>query len=214
MSADLTLVIGDKHLSSWSLRPWLALKEAGIAFREETIRLDRPDTRAQLQAQAPAGQVPFLRDGDLTIWDSLAILEYIADRFPDKRLWPDDPRARAVARSVSAEMHSGFSKLRTLWPMQFARDGLAHLQVGLDRDIARIDAIWTTCRKTYGAGGPFLFGAFSIADAMYAPIASRFRTYGPVALSAAAAAYRDHVLDGTACVAWRRGAEEEYAGTG
>lgn len=214
MSGALRLTIGDKNLSSWSLRPWLLMKQAAIPFEEETIHLDRSDTRRHLREKAPAGLVPFLThdrpEGTIKIWDSLAIAEYLAETFPEKRLWPEDAAARAMARSISAEMHSGFSALRTVWPMNFLRVGLSHLTTGgVSRDIARIEAIWTECRTTYGADGPFLFGAFSIADTMYAPVVSRLRTYGPVELGAEAAAYVETIADLPAMGEWGDGALAE-----
>ncbi len=178
----LTLVIGDKNLSSWSLRPWLLMKASGVAFSERLIRLDRPETRSEIEKYSPSGRVPCLVDGGTTIWDSLAIAEHLAEKFPEKLLWPKEPEARAIARSVSAEMHSGFQALRSFWPMNFSREGMRHMTNGIGGDIARIAEIWESCRRDFGAGGPFLFGRFSIADAMYAPVVSRFQTYGPVAL--------------------------------
>lgn len=210
--SDLVLTIGDKNLSSWSLRPWFLMKVAGIAFREENIRLDRPDTRAILAEKSPSGCVPFLTHGDLKIWDSLAIMEYVSERYPEKRLWPADTGARAVARSVCAEMHSGFSNLRTVWPMVFTRENLAHVTSGgVAQDIARIDRLWSDCRTRYGAGGDFLFGDFSIADAMYAPVVSRFFTYGPVEMSAASAAYMKALRAAPAWAEWEAGARQEIA---
>lgn len=212
---DLTLIIGDKTLSSWSMRPWLLLREADIAFNEATIELDQPESRRRLGEETPAGLVPALRAGDLVIWDSLAIMEYVAERFPEKGLWPDDRGARAVARSVSAEMHAGFSSLRTVWPMNFARESLGHLNSGgVARDIARIEAIWTSCRREYGVGGPFLFGRFSVADAMYAPVVSRFHTYGPVALTDEASAYAEAIKALPSYQDWARGAAEERGRAG
>ena len=178
----LTLVIGDKNLSSWSLRPWLLMKASGVAFSERLTRLDRPETRSEIEKYSPSGRVPCLVDGGTTIWDSLAIAEHLAEKFPEKLLWPKEPEARAIARSVSAEMHSGFQALRSFWPMNFSREGMRHMTNGIGGDIARIAEIWESCRRDFGAGGPFLFGRFSIADAMYAPVVSRFQTYGPVAL--------------------------------
>lgn len=207
---DLTLTIGDKNLSSWSLRPWFLMTQAGIPFAEENIKLDAPGSRQILAEKSPSGLVPFLSHGDLKIWDSLAIAEYLNDLFPDKRLWPEDSRARAIARSVAAEMHSGFSNLRTVWPMVFTREGWLHVTSGgVQRDIDRINHLWTRCRREFGAGGEFLFGAFSIVDAMYAPVVSRFVTYGPVELSPEAARYRDMIFALPAMKQWGVGARTE-----
>lgn len=209
---DLTLIIGNKRLSSWSLRPWLLLTHAGIPFREDLIILFRDDHRQTLTEKSPSALVPALKDGALTIWDSLAIAEYINDRFPEKNLWPADPSARAIARSVSAEMHSGFQALRTVWPMYATRRNLAHLTTGgVKRDIARIIKIWTECRTNYGADGPFLFGAFSIADAMYAPVVSRFMTYGPIAAPDLVLDYMKTIDELPAMRAWIADAEKEPA---
>lgn len=212
---NLTLTIGDKNLSSWSLRPWFLMKHAGIPFEEKNIRLDQSDTKKILSEISPSGLVPFLTHhkdgGDVSIWDSFAIAEYVSELFPEKLLWPSDPHARAIARSVSAEMHSGFSALRTVWPMQFTRKDMRHLTGNVAKDIARIDDIWTRCRKEFGAGGDFLFGGFSIADAMYAPVVSRFVTYGPVDLSPEASSYRDMIFDLPAMKEWGDGARAELA---
>jgi len=207
---ELTLTIGDKNLSSWSLRPWFLMTQAGIPFTEENIKLDRPETRGVLKEKSPSGLVPFLTHGDVKIWDSLAIAEYLNDIFPEKQLWPADVKARAIARAVSAEMHSGFSALRTVWPMVFLRKDLTHVTSGgVQRDIDRINGLWTMCRKDYGAGGDFLFGQFSIADALYAPVVSRFVTYGPLNLSPEAAAYRDMMFALPAMKKWGDGAQAE-----
>lgn len=220
---DLTLGIGDKNLSSWSLRPWFLMTQAGVPFTEENIKLDRPESKGVLKEKSPSGLVPYLTHktggGDVKIWDSLAIAEYVSELFPEKQLWPEDPKARAMARAVSAEMHSGFSNLRTVWPMVFTREGLSHITAGgVQRDINRINDLWTLCRKEYGAnsdsGGDFLFGKFSIADAMYAPVVSRFVTYGPVKLSPDAAAYRDMMFALPAMKKWGDGAREELAAAG
>lgn len=218
---DLTLTIGDKNLSSWSLRPWILMTQADIPFTEDNIKLDRPDSRKILTAKSPSGFVPFLTQktdgGELKIWDSLAIVEYLNDLFPEKNLWPDDPQARAIARAVSAEMHSGFSNLRAYWPMMVTRENIRHLTSGgVDRDIQRIDDLWARCRREFGAnaGGDFLFGAFSIADAMYAPVVSRFVTYGPVKLSPEAAAYRDMMIALPSMKKWIEGARAELAQDG
>lgn len=210
----LQLVIGDKNFSSWSLRPWLLLKQAGIPFQEVPVRLRQADTRAQILAHSPAGKVPVLMDAGLLVWDSLAICEYVAEQasLANLNLWPEDPRARAEARSVSAEMHAGFPALRQQMSMEvLARHpGAGHTPEAL-ADAARIAAIWTSCRERFAAAGPFLFGAFSVADAMYAPVAFRFQTYG-VALDPAAAAYRDTLLALPAMREWVDGAQAE-AGT-
>lgn len=205
----LTLYIGDKSLSSWSLRPWLVMKQAGVAFTERVIRLDIATTKAEIAEVSPSARVPCLRDDDLSIWDSLAICEYLADRFPEKGLWPAERAARAIARSVSAEMHSGFSALRMLWPMNFAREGMRHTTHGIHDDVARIIEIWESCRRDFGAAGPFLFGRFSIADAMFAPVVSRFVTYGPVASPPASTAWRQHMWSLPAMKEWGEGARAE-----
>lgn len=210
---DLTLTIGDKNLSSWSLRPWFLLTHAQIPFTEENIRLDRPESRANLKENSPSGLVPVLTVKGVKIWDSLAIMETIADLFPEKNLWPADPIVRAFARSVSAEMHSSFTNLRTVWPMFFLREGLAHLTAGgVDQDIARIDSLWSMCRREYGSDGVYLFGEFSVADAVFAPVVSRFITYGPVAVSKDSAAYMEAIQASPAWEKWRSGAIAETTG--
>jgi glutathione S-transferase len=175
----LTLVIGNKNYSSWSMRPWLALKAGGIGFDEVLIPLytGEADTNRILDF-TDSGKVPVLIDGDITVWDSLAIIEYAAERFPQARLWPEDRAGRAHARSISAEMHSGFMALRNECGMNLHRPvGAIDLSAGARADIARIQQIWTECRARYGKSGPFLFGAFSGADAMFAPVVHRFLTY-------------------------------------
>lgn len=207
----LQLVIGNKNFSSWSLRPWLLLKQAGLPFREIPVRLRQADTKAQILAHSPSGKVPALIDGDLTVWDSLAICEYLAEKASLNHvdLWPADPKARAEARSVSAEMHSGFAALRQYMSMEVAasRPGEGQTPEVL-ADIARIAALWTSCRERFAAAGPFLFGDFSVADAMYAPVAFRFHTYG-VELPPLAAAYRDTLLALPAMQEWAAGARAE-----
>lgn len=173
----LTLVIGNKNYSSWSLRPWLALKYAEVEFEEIRIPLDLPTTHDAILYYSPSGRVPVLRDNSLTIWESLAICEYIAERYAP-HLWPQDMAARAVARAVSAEMHAGFVKLRQNMPMNCrARLPGTGKTPGVQADIDRITTIWRECRQTYGQRGDFLFGQFSIADAMFAPVIFRFVTY-------------------------------------
>ncbi|MGI8527497.1 MAG: glutathione S-transferase family protein [Pseudolabrys sp.] len=179
----LKLVIGNKNYSSWSLRPWIAMKVAGIAFEEVLIPLHAPDTQEKILGFSPAGKVPILVDGDIRVWESLSILEYLADKFPDRKLWPQDAAARAQARSIASEMHAGFAPLRQACPMNMRRpEQLLALDAETKANVTRIDAIWTECRGRFGEkagnGGPFLFGTFGAADAMYAPVVSRFHTYG------------------------------------
>ncbi len=179
MSERLLLVIGNKNYSSWSLRPWLLLRHHGIAFDEHRLLLDTPAFAREDGDWSPSRTVPALRHGSLTVWDSLAICEYASETFLDGAGWPREAAARAVARSVAAEMHSGFRALRTRMPMNARRraQGFAY-DDNVRTDIARVFAIWRDCRARFGTGGPFLFGAFSIADAMYAPVVLRFVSYG------------------------------------
>jgi glutathione S-transferase len=205
----LTLVIGNKNYSSWSLRPWLALKKTGAAFEEIVVPLDRPESRAEIFKHSPSGFVPTLKDDELTIWDSLAICEYLAEKFPDAGLWPQDPSARAVARSVSAEMHSGFSALRNNMPMNVRGNAPGKGRApGVQDDVNRISAIWRDCRTRFGTSGPYLFGSFTIADAMYGPVVSRFVTY-QVELDADAKAYVNTMWADPAMAAWVEGARRE-----
>jgi len=205
---ELVLTIGNKNYSSWSLRPYLALAATGAPFREEVIPLSRPDSKAAILAVNPAGKVPVLRDGDLVIWDSLAICEYLAEQFPAAGLWPADAAERARARAISAEMHSGFAALRENMPMDIRarKPGRGHTPAAL-ADAARVLAIWRGCRAR-AQGGPFLFGRFSIADAMYAPVTTRFVTYG-VELDEVGRAYVDAVAALPAMQAWVAAAAQE-----
>ena len=208
------LVIGNKNTSSWSLRPWLAMRHAGLPFSEVNINLRDRDAKAQVLAQSPAGKVPALLNGEHVIWDSLAILEFLAETHPEAALWPKARDARALARSVSAEMHAGFQPLRQHCPMDFlARTPASALSEEVGADIRRIVAIWRDCRRQFGTGGPFLFGAFSSADAMYAPVASRFRTYVPdLAVygdDGTAQAYVEALFAVPAMTAWENGARAE-----
>jgi len=174
----MTLVIGNRNYSSWSLRAWLTMRMAGLAFEEIVIPLHQPDSRENILEYSPAGLVPVLRHGYITIWESLAICEYVAETVPGARLWPETVQARAEARSISAEMHAGFGALRRALPMNVRADcpGIA-VEADVQADIDRILAIWRGCRRKFGTVGPFLFGRFSIADAMFAPVVSRFATY-------------------------------------
>ncbi len=206
--ADLTLVIGTKTYSSWSLRPWLALHLAQAPFREILIRLRQPDTLAEIRRHSPSGRVPLLIDGTLRIWDSLAICEYAAERFPAAGLWPEDSAARATARAVSAEMHAGFAALRRDLSMDCQLRTRLTPEGETEADIDRITTLWRDCRDRFGAGGPFLFGRPTIADCMYAPVVSRFVSYD-IALDPACAAYRDAVLALPAMQAWLAAAAAE-----
>lgn len=205
----MTLVVGNKAYSSWSLRPWLALKQAGVSFAEIVIPLRQPETKAQILAHCPSGKVPCLIDGDRVIWDSLAICEYVAELAPAAGLWPADPHARAIARSVSAEMHSGFAALRNAMSMDLKIDRHGEgMTPDSAADIARIQALWADCRARFGQGGPFLFGGFTIADAMFAPVVTRFETYG-VAVDAVSRAYMDAVQALPAMQEWTAAAKAE-----
>jgi glutathione S-transferase len=205
--APLTLVIGNKNYSTWSLRAWLFMKHAGVEFQEILVPLDTPETREQLERYGPSGRVPVLRQGTLCVWDSLAICEYIAEL--SGRGWPQAREARAVARSVCAEMHSGFTTLRSLWPMNArARNRRTAVTGALAADIERIDEIWNDCRSRFGSGGPWLFGDYSVADAMYAPAVLRFNTYG-AHISQTARWYMASVLEDAALQEWLQGARQE-----
>lgn len=208
--SDLTLYIGNKAYSSWSLRAWLPLRHIGAAFEEVMIPLDEPGVRVPaIHAHSPTGKVPALRHGDLTVWESLAIGEYVAELFPEAGLWPEDRAARAVARAASAEMATGFAELRAALPMNVRRKVPSRpLPEPVARHAARIQELWRSCRSRWGAGGDFLFGRFSIADAMYAPVVTRFETYG-VEVDAVARGYMDAVLGLPAMRAWIAGAAEE-----
>jgi glutathione S-transferase len=212
MSHVLRLVIGNKNLSSWSLRPWLLLRHAGIPFQEEVMLFEEPGWREKIAALSASRRVPALRHHDTDVWDSLAICEYIAELFPDAKLWPEDRRARAFARSVSAEMHSGFASLRKDLSMDVvARHPRRVLSHETQADADRIVAIWEECRERFGeaATGPFLFGAFSVADAMFAPVVWRFRTYDVPVRSPRAEAWYQTMLDLPAMKEWERDAEAE-----
>ena len=207
--ADLHLVIANKAYSSWSMRPWVAMKAQGVAFKETVICLGQPDTAAQIAKYSAAGKVPVLKHDDVTVWESLAILDYLADTIPGPAWWPEDHAARAMARSISAEMHAGFTNVRSAMPMNVRRGipGRERTEA-IDGDIARIQALWGAARKDFGDGGPFLFGKFSNADAMYAPVVTRFKTYG-VTLDAVSQAYCDAMLASPAMKQWYADAAAE-----
>jgi glutathione S-transferase len=205
--APLTLVIGNKNYSSWSLRPWLLMKHVGLEFQEVLIPLDTPETREQIDRVTPSGRVPVLRQGTLCVWDSLAICEYVAELSGSG--WPQAREARAVARAVCAEMHSGFSTLRSLWPMNArARNRRTAVTAALEADIERIDELWNDCRGRFGGGGPWLFGEYSVADAMYAPVVLRFNTYA-ARISQTARWYIATVLEDAPLQEWLQAAKQE-----
>jgi len=205
----MQLYIGNKNYSSWSMRPWVLLKQAGIAFDEVKLRFDAFSPESQFKTElariSPAGRVPVLVDGDLTVWDSLAIAEYLAERFPAKALWPQDVKARARARSICAEMHSGFGALRSHFPMNIEAelpevgDRVLAEQPAVRADVDRLFSMWSALLATHG--GPMLFGGFSIADAFFAPVVMRLRTYG-VPLPPAIAEYAKRVVELPGVAAW------------
>ena len=202
MGTRPTLVIANKNYSSWSMRGWLALRLAGIEFDEHKILFEQEDTDAEIQRLSPSGKVPALIVGDLQIWESLALVEYAAEQALEAGIWPRDPGARAVARSVSAEMHAGFSVLRSHHPMNVrARAARRELLPEVAKDVARIQTIWRECREKYGQGGEFLFGAFGGADAMYAPVATRFQTYD-IPLAPVSEQYKQAVLSHPLVAEW------------
>jgi glutathione S-transferase len=203
------LVIGNKNYSSWSLRPWLLLRKGGVAFDEVRIALDRPETAAAIARYSGAGRVPVLLDGELTVWESLAICEYAAERWPGVAGWPAGREARALARAVACEMHAGFADLRSELPMNCrARRRGAVPSPAAAADIARVQGLWAECRGRWGGSGPWLFGDFGIADALWVPVALRFVTYG-VTLQPAAAAYVATVTADPTLGEWLAAAREE-----
>lgn len=220
--AEITIHIGNKNYSSWSMRPWLALKHTGAAFEEAMIRLDAaaagnalaPETMAKLRQHSPSGRVPVLRHGTITVWESLAICEYLAERFPAARLWPEEHAARAHARAISSEMHAGFGALRENLPMEISRRWPPGRRIAkAQADIDRVTAIWRECRDRFGksganGAGDFLFGGFSIADAMFAPVTTRFVTYG-VPLDAVSSAYVTAIQRWPAMAEWIAAAKAE-----
>ena len=207
MSAKL--IIGNKNYSSWSLRGWLLLAEAGIEFEEERLALDSEDFASKIAQYSPACCVPVLMLAGRPVWDTMAIAETAAERWPDRNLWPSDATARAHARSISAEMHSGFSVLREAMPMNCRAMGRrVGLSDELTADIDRIFEIWSDCHRQYGAGGDWLFGDFSVADAMFAPVVLRFRTYG-INIPQSASAYPERLLQSDALQDWLAAAESE-----
>jgi glutathione S-transferase len=209
-NAGLRLVIGNKNYSSWSMRPWVLMKAFGIPFKEINILLGQPDTSLQIAEYSASGRIPILLAGEITVWDSFAICEYLAEQFPEKALWPKDVAARAMARSICAEMHSGFAALRTAMPMNIRANFHGKGRTaGSQADIGRISEIWENCFSKFGHHH-FLFGDFSIADAYYAPVVMRFRTYD-VSLAPALQAYAERVAAHPAVSRWIEEAKNEVA---
>jgi glutathione S-transferase len=212
--AEITIYIGNKNYSSWSLRPWLALKHTGAAFEEVVIPLDQKESATNLRRHSPSGRVPVLRHGTLTIWETLAICEYLAEQFPAARLWPAERDARAHARAVSNEMHAGFAALRNLLPMDISRRWpLGSRLAKVAPDVERVAAIWRECRQRFGSrgadgAGDFLFGDFTIADAMFAPVTTRFLTYS-VPLDQVCSAYVAAMQRWPAMQEWAAAAKAE-----
>jgi glutathione S-transferase len=203
----MLLIIGNKNYSSWSFRPWIAMKVAGISFEERVISLNDPDFKRAIASVSKNGRVPAIDDDGVHVWESLAVLEYLAEKFPDAKLWPADVQARAHARAIAAEMHAGFSALRSECPMNFWRPvKRRELSAEAVADAARIDAMWSECLVRYG--GPFLFGSFGAADAMYAPVVSRFHTYA-VEVGERSRAYMDAVMALPAWGEWKEAALKE-----
>jgi glutathione S-transferase len=206
----MKLIIGNKNYSSWSMRPWMLLTGLDIPFEEEKLSFNDPQWKAKVRRHSPVGKVPVLVDGDVTVWDSLAIVEYVAEKFPDRAVWPRDRAARAHARAICAEMHAGFSHMRNHLGMNCE---LRLPNVAFDRetqhDIKRVIGLWSDCRARFGQGGPFLCGAFSAADAYYAPVVRRFVTYG-VALPDVARAYVATMEELPAMRSWMSAALAEH----
>jgi glutathione S-transferase len=206
---SLTLIIGNKNYSSWSLRPWIAMKVANIPFEEILIPLYEPGSSERILKYSPAGKVPVLLDGDDLVWESLAILEHLAERFPEANLWPADTRARSFARCAATEMHGGFQPLRqnctmNMWLPPKARPQPPEVLA----NVKRIETLWAECRTRFGNGGPFLFGTFGNADAMYAPVVSRFHTHG-LTVGPGTRAYMDAVMALPAWQEWHDAAMKE-----
>jgi glutathione S-transferase len=208
----LTLVIADKNLSSWSMRPWLALKKTGAPFDEVMVRLKQPTTASEIAKHSPSGKVPVLKDGALAIWESIAICEHLAERFPDAQLWPADAAERAVARSVVSEMHAGFTALRSEMPCNVTLRTTKAPSEAVRKDVARLTSVFRTLRAEHAGAGPYLFGRWSIADAFFTPVATRFRTYGVALGDETAEAYCAALLADEAFLVWERDAIAEVSG--
>jgi glutathione S-transferase len=209
MSTVPTLVIANKSYSSWSLRPWLAMVHFNVPFEEIVIPLDQETTSARIREHSPAGKVPILHHGGITVWESLAILDYLAEAYYDRAWWPADPHAKAHARAIAAEMHAGFGPLRQAMPMNLRKDySPRDWPDDVAADISRVLSLWRSARQQFGLGGPFLFGDFSVADAMYAPVVTRLRTYA-VDLDDTAQAYSDAIFALPAMQRWCEEAAQE-----
>ena len=207
--SNLTLVIGNRNYSSWSLRPWILLKHLELPFREIRLVLDTAEFKANIGRYSPTGRVPVLLDGELAVWESVAILEYLSE-LGGGAGWPHDRVARATARAVAAEMHAGFAALRSGYPMNIrARDRHVPMTAALAEAIARLDQLWSDCRERFGAGGPWLFGRYSAADAMYLPVALRFRTYGTEGLNTVARDYVSTAVADPLLASWLAAATAE-----
>jgi glutathione S-transferase len=207
----LKLIIGNKNYSSWSMRPWIAMKVANIPFEETVISLDAPNFKQVVGPVSATGKVPVLIDGEVRVWESLAILEYLAENFPEAGLWPAESGLRAIARAISNEMHAGFVPLRRHMPMNMWRPVIKReLTPEVTANVQRIESIWSECRERYGKkrGGPFLFGGFGAADAMYAPVVARLNTYN-VDVTSTAKAYMDEVMQLPAWREWHAAALKE-----
>jgi len=206
--SGLTLVIGTRNYSSWSLRPWLLMRHLGIEFTEQVMHFDTDDFRREVPRLSPTGRVPVLLHGDLRVWESIAICEY-ASELASGRGWPEDRAARAHARATAAEMHAGFAAMRSQCPMNVrARGRRVESTPELERDLRRIDLLWSGCRAAFGAAGAWLYGRYSVADAMYAPVALRLATYG-LEVGAAATSYVATVLDDPLLAPWLEAASSE-----
>jgi glutathione S-transferase len=207
--AKLELIIGNKNYSSWSLRPWFLMKQMGIEFEEILIPLYRPESQERIRRYSPSGKVPVLREGERLVWESLAICEYLAEKYPRMNLWPEDPVARVLARSISNEIHAGFSALRSACPMNVRRNpSPLPLSDEINADVDRIQQIWTQCRGTYKHLGPFLLGFFSIADAMYAPVVFRFYNYA-IPINSISEEYTKTILGLEVIQEWIESARQE-----
>lgn len=204
----MKLVIGNKNYSSWSLRPWLLLSEFGVEFEEIPVSLRPDQIRERIGKYSPSGKVPALIDENLTVWDSLAICEYVNEQYLDGKGWPADPARRAEARSISAEMHSGFQSLRSEMPMNCRARRKVNVSTAAGDDIKRIDQMWSHCRRRFSGDGPWLFGRFSIADCMYAPVVLRFVTYG-VRVSQPSLTYMATVTGNRHLQRWLAAAQQE-----